>query len=438
MSEPPHHDHATDASRMDRSRLLTVAGFVGLVAVIVGLLWRGDNAAPAVQTENAELKQQLANMRETLADLRRADQLRLEEEQVRRSDLQGTAAGARAADEAVGAFETALAAWEARTQELLTTDEGGPLASSAEALGQFRTLWRQPRPEADAPAALRRRLDPLKAVLDKALAADDASYAPSEDVVARLEAIRDEARRGADAYVDLNRRLAALVASTPRGRDGAGQGQNAPSLRAALDALEQRLTAEETATIAAAVERERRLRAETLAREKAESERRITAAQIEAETIRREAEMKRLADEKQAALAQAEAEEQARQAARERAELERRFQAALPEINSLLSPFITEGFTQPGRDYFERATTKKMRVSYGKLQGGGYLEDTPAGVYKLVAAIVPNKANDRPLGSFPNAWSGNYGDPWFAPAQRAQELLREFGVLMVEKGLLEP
>jgi len=419
---------------MSPARLLTAVGFVGLVAVIAGLLWKLNNAAPAVQTENVELKQQLANMQEMLSDLKRAEQLRHEEEQVRRSDLQVAAAGARDADEAVTAFEKAAAAWASTTRELLTTDKGRPLAANAEALGQFRTLRNQPRPDPDAPATLRQRLDPLKAVLDKALAANDTSYAPSEDVVSRLKAIEDEARRGAEAYDDLNRRLAAIVASTPQG----GAGEGTPTLQAALDAFEQRLTAEETAAIAAAVERERKDRAEQLALEKAESERQITAAQLEAEKIRREAEMKRLADDKQVALAQAKAEEEVRKAARERADLERRYQAALPEIQSLLSPFITEGFTQPGRNYFEQATTKKMRVSFGKLKGGGFLEDTPQGVYKLVAAVVPNKANDRPLGSFPSTWSNSYSDPWFAPAQRAQELLREFGPIMVEKGLLEP
>jgi hypothetical protein len=434
MSEPAPHDHASDTSRMSPTRLLTALGFVGLVAVIGGLLWKLNAAAPAVQTENVELKQQLANMQEMLADLKRAEQLRQEEEQVRRSDLQATAAIAEDADGAVTAFEGAAAAWGATTRGLLTTDAGRPLAADAEALGQFRTLWAQPRPDADEPATLRRRLDPLKAVLDKALAESDTSYAPSEDVLTRLKAIEGEARRGAEAYDDLNRRLAALVSATPE----AGAGEGAPTLQVALDAFEQRLTAEETAAIAAAVERERKDRAEKLAREKAESERQITAAQVEAEEIRREAEMKRLADEKGEALALAKAEEEVRKVARERADLERRYQAALPEIQSLLSPFITEGFTQPGRYYFEQATTKKMRVSFGKLQGSGFLEDTPQGVYKLVAAVVANKANDRPLGSFPGQVTNGFSDPWFAPAQRAQELLRELGPVLVEKGMLEP
>lgn len=191
MSEPPPPDHASDTSRLSPARLLTAVGFVGLVAVILGLLWKVNNAAPAVQNENVELKQQLANMQEMLTDLKRAEQLRMEEEQVRRSDLQATAATAEETARAVTSFEKAAAAWDGTTRELLTTDAGKPLAASPEALGQFQTIWAQPRPDADAPAALRKRLDPLKAVLDKALAANDTSYAPSEDVVARLKAIGD-------------------------------------------------------------------------------------------------------------------------------------------------------------------------------------------------------------------------------------------------------
>jgi hypothetical protein len=52
--------------------------------------------------------------------------------------------------------------------------------------------------------------------------------------------------------------------------------------------------------------------------------------------------------------------------------------------------------------------------------------------------VVANKANDRPLGSFPGQVTNGFSDPWFAPAQRAQELLRELGPILVEKGLLEP
>ena len=44
----------------------------------------------------------------------------------------------------------------------------------------------------------------------------------------------------------------------------------------------------------------------------------------------------------------------------------------------------------------------------------------------------------RPLGSFPNQVTNGFSDPWFALAQRAQELLRELGPVLVEKGLLEP
>lgn len=429
----PPGDPAGDASHLSGARLLAAAGFLGLAALVAVLAWKLNAAAPEARSENVELKQQLANMQEMLADLKKAEQLRLEEEQVRRSDIQAVSATAAEADEAVAAFERAAGAWDASTRELMATERGRPLAADPEGLARFRVLWTQDRPEAGAPAALRRRLEPLKAALDKAAASRDAAYSPGEELVDRVRGIRDDARRGAEAYGELNRRLAAVVAAAPAPASAAG-----PTLGEALEALERELAAEETAAIAAAVERERKDRAGKLAAEKAESERRITDAQVEAERARRDAEMKRLADEKGEAVARAEAEEAVRKAARERADLERRFQAALPEIQTLLSPFVTEGYTQPGRHYFEKATTKKMKVSYGKLKGSGMLEDTPQGVHKLVAAVVANRANDRPLGSFPAAMSNDFSAPWFVPGQRAQELLRELGPVLVEKGMLEP
>ncbi len=52
--------------------------------------------------------------------------------------------------------------------------------------------------------------------------------------------------------------------------------------------------------------------------------------------------------------------------------------------------------------------------------------------------LRPNQSNDRPLGSFPSEWSNDYKDAWFKPGQRAQELLIEFGPLLVKKKMLAP
>lgn len=431
MNGPPQNpgDQASDTSRLSLTRFLTTAGFVGLIAVVLGLLWKLNNAAPAVQQENVGLKKELENIRETLADLRRANQLRTEEEQVHRSDFQATAASADEAAKAVESFEKAAVRWDRTTRELLTAESGKAVAANAEALGQFHALWKHPRPGADEPATLRRRLEPLKAVIDKAIAANDTNYAPGEEIVARLKAVRDEAARGAGAYDELNRRLDAIVSAAPQAQAGA---ENS-TLEMALAGLERRIAAEENAAINAAADQARKERSERLAREKAESERLITDAQVETERARKDAEVKRLADEKKAAMAQAAEDERARALALQEAELERKFQAALPEIQRLLKPFITDGSTQLVGGHYRKALTKG-KVSYTALKGSGQLEKTTEGVTKLRESMFVDGKNDRELGAFPP-----YNIRGWEPATtRAQELLIEFGPLMVKKKMLEP
>ena len=75
----------------------------------------------------------------------------------------------------------------------------------------------------------------------------------------------------------------------------------------------------------------------------------------------------------------------------------------------------------------------KGPVSYSALEGSGHLERTTDGLTALRESQAVGGVNDRELGSFPP-----YGKGGHATALRAQELLIEFGPLMVKKKMLAP
>lgn len=148
--------------------------------------------------------------------------------------------------------------------------------------------------------------------------------------------------------------------------------------------------------------------------------------EIEAERTRR------LAEE---ALADARREEEQREAARqarlERESLEREFQRSLPEIRRYLTPFITPGNRHIGQTY----TEEKKPLSFSGIQRAGALDNTAIG-HQNFMFLAGSSRNDRPSGIFPTYIGGHVHDP--GDVVRAQNLLKRFGDLLVEKGMLEP
>jgi hypothetical protein len=401
-----------------------------MAGLVVFLFWRMNNtAAPEVQGENVALRKQLAAQQEELAQVRELLALQKEAEQVKRSDLERSETLVEEAGRAIDDLEEEARAWQQATAELLATDKGKPIAAREESLMQWRALVRADHPDPALAASLRDRFTPLKAFVDKAVAAKDEQYAPSQDLVGRVEAVKNEASQAATAFRDLNRRLAALVASSPPAPP------ETPTLEVALRALEERLAAEEVKAIAEAVEKERRAGIAKRAEEKARQERMLQEKQAEIDRLAAESKAKELDAEKQAAMAEAAEKERVAREKAAKLALERKFAAAEPEIRQILMPFISPGYTQPEGREFRRATTTKGPVSLGALRRNGMLEPTVEALNQLCVATTSNRTNDRPLGSFPDIQTNKN---WEEGTQRAQQLLTEFGELMVEKGLLAP
>jgi hypothetical protein len=191
------------------------------------------------------------------------------------------------------------------------------------------------------------------------------------------------------------------------------------------------------------------------AREQVENEQierlaRIDRLSKEAETARKEelervnneqkdrltrAESERVAEETRVKEAQKRAEtaglraETARlDAATERAKLEKEFERALPQIRTVLAPFISPGFQKRGQSKGEGP------MSFAVIQAAGALSQTPDGRQNL-ADVVGN--NDRP--TYPlKRFRGGQTREEEAMCNLAQELLTKYGPLLVEKGLLAP
>ena len=114
------------------------------------------------------------------------------------------------------------------------------------------------------------------------------------------------------------------------------------------------------------------------------------------------------------------------------------------EIDRLLKPFTTPAYTQLGRDWTDwKKTAEKRPLSYRDLERLGALSSGISGILNLArigsvpAQMHPNTA--RPLGSFPLY----YDEARLQPSQletikRAQHLLKEHSVYLIEAGFLLP
>ena len=123
-------------------------------------------------------------------------------------------------------------------------------------------------------------------------------------------------------------------------------------------------------------------------------------------------------------------------AKRERDALEQKFEKSLPDIKLYLPAFTNHGYAQPKGVQIEFAATKGP-MSYRLLKLSGALNQGRPGLETL-ALIGSSFANDRFKKNFPEFLGGEFAWKQLDKAfvQRAQDLLVEFGPLMVEKGLL--
>lgn len=121
------------------------------------------------------------------------------------------------------------------------------------------------------------------------------------------------------------------------------------------------------------------------------------------------------------------------------------YERELAQIRTDLVAFTTPGYVQPesaDKLVYHKA---KQPFSFSALQRIGALEDSPAGraiLLRVGGSKSATQQNDRPLGNFPRMNSiselSKPPDAVVARLKETQRLLRQYGQLMVEDGLLSP
>lgn len=166
---------------------------------------------------------------------------------------------------------------------------------------------------------------------------------------------------------------------------------------------------------------DQKVRDAELAREKAEQELRVLEAKANSERAARD-------------LKQAEDQRQREKLRRDRVA---KFEAALPGMKAMLSPFISNGKMQyiSGKGWREGDPGP---LSLAALQSTGGLKDEPGSHSRLMnLCTASSSGNDRPIGSFPT-WRPEAGYEIQREVQRVQAFLRDYGDLLVERGMLLP
>jgi hypothetical protein len=398
-----------------------------LVALAGAIFWGFKSHGRISELEEVVKEHGFQNDAEMKLEQERATALREEERRRMLATLEAAEGKLLGVATTIGALEKEEARWRLQSEALRTSDDGKRIAADEAHATAFHALVLQRRPGPDEVKALRTRLEHFQAAVKQGRTDESAPIAPSQSWNAEVEQLERETAEAKNIFEEHNRQLVALLERA----ESAAAGES--TLQDALNALRRTWDQEELAAVEAAVAQARKEGIEKLAKEKAEAQRKADEAAAEKVRLAGEIAAQKMRDE----IEKMKREEAARleqvAAERKRAALEARFAKSLPEIRELLKPFISEGLTQPdGRQF--RPGGQKGPVSLAALKRNGMLEPNYESLDKLRVATTANKTNDRPLGSFPDLYNKN----WQTGVQRAQDLLNEFGELLVEKGMLAP
>ena len=111
------------------------------------------------------------------------------------------------------------------------------------------------------------------------------------------------------------------------------------------------------------------------------------------------------------------------------------YQSQKTVIATYLAPFITPGYKQPDNLYSLKTTVDKLPMSYTGLLGVGALHDSEDGIKTLQYMM---RGNDRPDGGYSLIELRLLKPDQIEQLKTAQKLLRSYGKLMVDDGLLSP
>ena len=339
---------------------------------------------------------------------------------------------------------TDFAQWNVEYTSIMSSEseEGKKIAASSVLLQQFMSAVDQAALSQEDVDSWQDQLKELMTPVERAYRAKDATTTANKSLVEKLNALEEEVER-AVATLRQTRAAVSAIRKQAAAQDLVGEGAG---IEAAITAELEKRALEDI-----------RLREERLAQARAEMNRQLTDAQIEAEKLINaeriktakalgQVERKRIADatEDQLREERERAEERAAQLARE--QLEAEFKKDESDIQTYLLAFTEHGFKQPSRRGYVTERTERP-VSLAALRGMGALAPTIQGLAALnqAARVCGRRAastwpNLRASSDGTRLGQGGLGIYPVAPdqkfLQRAQDLLIKYGDLMVEKKML--
>ncbi len=329
-------------------------------------------------------------------------------------------------------LKTLHAGWTARQGSLLTGEPGRRIASEPTQLDLVASLLERERPsEIDLvqwEAELDALADPVQSVSE-----DQSQIAITAEHGQLLRDLGQRLSKAVAAFEQQTLLLEAVLKETASATPASNtleQALRERRTKADLESAQQLLAAREAGRKQAEA-----ARAEELA--KLEADVITTTTQREVDALRAKksqaeqlgkAELERIAEETRVKEAQKKAETAGLKLEVTRVEgsikaaaLEKEFERELPAIKGLLTAFLSDGFKY-------RDDNAKGPASLAYISSQQALEPTAQGSYMM--AFLAN-SSDRPAGGLQNP-------PNQENLRRAQDYLKKYGALMVQKGLLAP
>ena len=311
--------------------------------------------------------------------------------------------------------------WDQEFASLATKETGTPLAATHDSVKSFRAVYLQERPTQERLDQIRQLTEQLSHDVTDAWEDPQSAYLPNAAVSAQLQSLTEEAKAAFASYRSAIAQVEALL------RQAQQQGLTGDkSLREAIAAQEQ---AEQLGAVEKV--RERFDKAQLAADEQ------IAAAKEEAIRVAGEVEARKIMAAAAASRNRQLEEEELHKQEEAKAVRLNKMQRDMADIQKHLRPFISKGYAQPG-NADNNQTGESIPVSLSKLTAFGVLKDGREGMEKLMRCATVN--NDRDRGAFPQYLGGDRG--WQQTnkefLKRAQQLLNDYGDLLVEQGLLSP
>jgi chromosome segregation ATPase len=394
---------------------------------------------PAVNSELSTLKEELSRLtqqidthKQALGDYQDNRSLESSQRAVSRVQAANLAAQVMASRQRLADLKALDAQWQVQVATLLSGEAGRRVVASPAQLELLHGVLERQRPTTDQIRMWDTQVTELASPIELALAEAQAVVALDPNHPSLLDDLAGTITEAAADWEQQQLLLTAILNETASVAPADTTLEEVLAERNSMAALNAALEFTEEQNRQVAAERDKTTQAILDAR--LEQERALREVELAAIAANANIEKQQIED----AIAEVKRQEAQRQAelkARiERETAEAKFQQQLPEIRRYLTPFITPGNKQLVKGKW-KYVEEKATLSLGGIQAVGALEDTVTGHQKFMFLAGGNE-NDRPNGVFREYIGGHVHDP--RDVVRAQNLLKEFDDLLVEKKMLEP